>query len=242
MTDDFAPYSPELKRAARRVEQALPEVARRQMKEATLYFFGADDDMLIEGRIEEPHLVDVPDAGQLRVQLARFERVQKAPFVARFFDTGKESQHTNVAVHPLGSNPKVPQPDETYLRLRDILRKKREQLPKGARGIILLDITELDKLAVDERTLLTALYGDMEVTLRAGEEHFELSHLRNGFFAQTSRVSAVVVEKTRVAGDDIESIREVFPTNNPATQLLTRAELGQFGTPFEDLNHLCRPG
>lgn len=241
MTNDFAAHSPELKRAARRVEQALPEVTQRQIKEATLYYFGADHNMLIEGRIEEPHLVDVRDVGKLKLQFELFEQVQKAPFLARFFDRGEERQHTNVAVHPLGSNPKVPRPDETHLRLRDILRKKREQLPKGERGIILLDISELDKLTVDQGILLTTLYGDMQVTLKAGEEQVEVSHRRNGFFAQTSRVSAVVIEKTRVDSSDIESSREVFPTNNAAAQLLTRPELEQFGTPVSDLVHLCRP-
>jgi hypothetical protein len=106
-----------------------------------------------------------------------------------------------------------------------------------------LELSELEPLMVDHGTVISALYGDMQVTLRSTAEGVKLdpsvSHRRNGFFANTSRVSAVVVQKTKV-GESVEVTREVFPTNNSEAMLLTRAELERFGTVVADLAHLCR--
>jgi hypothetical protein len=55
----------------------------------------------------------------------------------------------------------VLQPDQTYLRLRGILNKKREQIPKNSRGVIVLEISDLAKLMVDEFTISRSLYGDL---------------------------------------------------------------------------------
>ena len=247
MTDNFAAYSPELKTAAEKTTDALQRVTERNLKKASLYYFGPEDNMLIEGEVEEPNLAaHHADMGQLQLQVVLFERIQKAPFVARFDDDGAEKDHTPIAVHPLGSDPKILQPDKTHLRLRGILHKKREQLPKACRGIIVLELSELEKLGVDQWTVLAALYGDLKVTIRANPEgdvlktDTDLSHRQNGFFKQTSRVSAVVIEKTKVTDKDVLVTREVFPTNNSAAVLLTRVELERFGTVVEDLAHLCR--
>ena len=122
---------------------------------------------------------------------------------------------------------------------------KKELSPKkGCRGIIVLEISALGPLMVDHGTIISALYGDMQVTLRSTGEGVkidpEVSHRGNGFFANTSRVSAVVVEKTTI-GTTVEVMREVFPTNNSAAPLLTQAELENFGTVVSDVAHLCRP-
>jgi len=248
MTDDFAAYSPELKKVAWKVTQVLKDVSERHIKKASLYYFGPEDSMLIEGDVEEPYVDPAdpdPDLGRLQLQIHQFERIQKARFVARFEDEGAERDRTPIAVHALGSHPKILQPDRTHLRLRGILHKKREQLPEASRGIIVLELSELEKLGIDELTLLSAMYGDMLATIGAnpGAENFEtaVSHRRNGFFAQTTRVSAVVWEKTKIVGDNVEVTREVFPTNNPAAVVLTRAELERFGAVVEDLKQLSRP-
>jgi heme-degrading monooxygenase HmoA len=72
----------------------------------------------------------------------------------------------------------------------------------------------------------------------SGEPDLTLGHLRNGFLANTTRVSAVVVQKTRVA-DEVEVTGNVFPTNNSAATLLTRRELESFGNVLPELAHLC---
>ena len=182
--------------------------------------------------------------GELQFQVHRWERIQRAPFVARLVDEGAEKDHTPVAVHPLGSKPGIIEPDKTRLRLRGILHKKREQLPEGGRGIIVLEISDLEKLGVDHWTVMSALYGDMKVTLQSndagGDVKTSFRYARNGFFAQTSRVSAVVIEKTGICRKEVQVTREVFPTNNATAQQLTRAELERFGTVVEDVAHLCR--
>jgi hypothetical protein len=107
-----------------------------------------------------------------------------------------------------------------------------------------LELSELDKLGIDQGTLMSALYGDLQMTIRAknvsGEVESEFSRRRNGFFTQTTRVSAVVVERTNIS-NELEVAREVFPTHNAEAVLLTRAGLECFGTLAADLAHLYGP-
>ncbi len=126
MTDEFGAYSPELKKAAKKVAQVLKELTEKHIKKASLYYYGPDDSTLVEGERAEPKF-DLTDKGKLKAQLDQLERIQKAPFVARFEDTGTEKDRTAVAVHPLGADPRILQPDRTHLRLRGILHQKREQ-------------------------------------------------------------------------------------------------------------------
>lgn len=243
MTDAFGAYSPQLKRAMRRVQQVLKEIGERHLKTATLYHYESDySDKLVEGEVAGPDF-SCSDGQKLKAQIEEFKQIQKAPFVARFYDTGSENDHTTVAVHPLGSRPGPLQPDKTHLRLRDILHQKREQLPKAARGLIVLDLSELKKLGIGRDALIAALYCDMQMTIRVrtGSEQFdsEFGHRRNGFFGQTTRISAVVMEEIELGGD-IQVAREVFPTNNAGALLLTRAELECFGSLNGDFHPLCK--
>jgi hypothetical protein len=134
-------------------------------------------------------------------------------------------------------------PDETYLRLRAILHKKCQQLPKASRGIILLELSDLAGLMVNEETLRSALYGEETMTLKqtAGREGFDTDWNRKptGFFLGTSRVSAVVIETATISGDVYVVNRVVFPTNNPQAIVLALDELKSFATIAEDLGHLC---
>jgi hypothetical protein len=129
-------------------------------------------------------------------------------------------------VVPLGPHRYRLEPDQTYLRLRSILRKKQKQLPKGVSGIILLEISDLAKLMVDEFTLSAALYGDLQMRVRA-EPGFpqDLHRKPNGFFMGTTRVSAVAIEQSNIDPDRVSVSREVFPTNNPQPKVLTLEEL-----------------
>jgi hypothetical protein len=144
-------------------------------------------------------------------------------------------------VLPLGAPRHQLQPDETYLRLRTILRKKQKQLPKASPGIILLEISDLGKLLVDEFTLARAPYGDLVVTFGRSEEGFphDLNRKPNGFFLGTSRVSAVVIEKAQIETDRVLVSQGVFPTNNPNARVLRLEELKLFGTIAEGLENLC---
>ena len=139
---------------------------------------------------------------------------------------------------PLGAARHRVEPDETYLRLRTLLRKKQKQLLKGSPGIILLEISELGKLLVDEFTISRALYGDLVVTFRAGEEGFPhgLNRKPNGYFMGTSRVSTVVIAKTQIEADRVLVNREepAAATNTTAHSARARAVAGVLaeGRPF----------
>jgi hypothetical protein len=175
--------------------------------------------------------------------MQEFERAGEARFLAHFYDSGERRERTHVSVLSLGEDPGPLQADQTHLRLRGILNKKREQIPKNSRGVILIEISALAKLMVDEFTILRTLYGDVLVNpvAAAGGEGFNLDMSRapNGFFLGTSRVSAVVVEKVNVGVEEITFNRTVYPTNNPQAQVLRLAELKLFGEVAEGLEQLC---
>jgi hypothetical protein len=240
MTDEYTAYSAQLKGAVRAVAQVLRELGERNVQEATLYYRGPKDRTVANGPEGEP-LFDYSDAHKLAAQVDQLEQRRNTRFVARFNDTGADSPRTVVAVHPLGPNPGLLVPDETYLRLRDILKKKREQLPRGSRGLVLLDMTDLTKLMIDQETIQRAVYGDLVFRVRQKPDGgFEDDMFRkpNGFFMRTSRMSAVVVQQTSLSDVGIEARREVFPTNNPQSRVLSLDELKLFGQIAPGLEHL----
>lgn len=243
MTDNYSAYSPQLKKAVRLVRSVLSELEKRRVRRATLYYHGPDDYTLREGEERQPNF-DYSDGQRLAAQIREMERARDAHFVASFDDTGQKNARTAVGVLPLGSHPHFVQPDQTHLRLRSILGKKRDQLPKGSRGIIVLEVSDLAKIMVDQYTFMAALYGDLQVTLRAApegnREAFEVNSSRkpNGFFLATSRVSAVVIERENIVGR-FSVDREVYPTNNPQASVLTLPELGCFGEVVQGLENLC---
>jgi hypothetical protein len=146
-------------------------------------------------------------------------------------------------VQSLGDDAGPLQPDQTYLRLRGILSKKREQIPKNSRGVILIEISALAKLMVDEFTISRALYGDLLLkpvsTVGGKDFDWDMSRAANGFFLGTSRVSAVVVETVNVGSEEINFNRTVYPTNNPQASVLRLDELKLFGEIAEGLENLC---
>lgn len=243
MTEEYSAHSPELKKAVRVVRNTLQDLTKRQVPKATLYYHSPDDHSLREGEEVEPHYYDYADREKLALQIRDEAWKRDTRFVARFDDAGQENARTAVGVLPLGPDPHVLGPDETYLRLKSILRKKLKQLPKGSSGIILLEITELAKLMVDEFTLARTLYGDLLVTFGAGAagEDFahDLNRKPNGFFMATTRVSAVVIETVEIRVDAVQVNREVFPTNNPQAKVLKLNELQLFGTIAGGHENLC---
>ncbi|HYL14615.1 MAG TPA: hypothetical protein VEV41_16345 [Terriglobales bacterium] len=240
MTDEYSAHSPELKKSVRLVRTILDDLEKKGVTKATLYYHNADDYSLREGEETEARY-DYADAKRLAEQIRDEKWKRDARFVARFDDTGQKNNGTVVGVLPLGAGRRQLQPDETYLRLRTILRKKQKQLPKASQGIILLEISDLGKLLVDEFTLARAFYGDLVVTFGPSAEGFphDLNRKPNGFFLGTSRVSAVVIEKAQVETDRISISREVFPTNNPNAKVLRLDELKLFGSIAEGLENLC---
>lgn len=239
MTDEYSAHSPMLKNAVRLVRSALDDLEKRGIQKATFCYYNSDDYCLCEGP-EVNAEYNYTNRQHLADQIRDEEWKRNATFLARFDDTGQKNDRTVVGVLPLGAERHLVQPDETYLRLRKLLGKKQKQLPKGTPGIILLDITDLGKLLVDEFTITRALYGDLVVTIR-GEEGFphDLNRKPNGYFMGTSRVAAVVIQKTQIEADRVLVSREVFPTNNPHARVLKLEELKLFGTIAEGLENLC---
>jgi hypothetical protein len=242
MTNDYAAFSPELKQASRRVASVLKDLEGKNLPEAVLYYYGPKDWIVREQDVRNIEF-DYSDGAKLAAQMQEFERAGQACFVARFYDSGERRDRTPASVFSLGDDPGPLQPDQTYLRLRGILNKKREQIPKNSRGVILIEISALAKLMVDEFTILRTLYGDVLVNpvVAAGGEGFDLDMSRapNGFFLGTSRVSAVVVEKVNVGAEEITFSRSVYPTNNPQARVLRVDELKLFGEIAEGLENLC---
>jgi hypothetical protein len=242
MTHDYTAYSPQLKQATRRVASVLKDLEAKNLPEATLYYHGPKDWIVREEDVRNMEF-DYSDGETLAAQMQEFKRAGQARFVARFYDSGEQGDQTPVSLLSLGDKPGTLQPDQTYLRLRGILNKKREQLPKNSRGVILLEISDLAKLMVDNYTLSAALYGDLvfSMTPAAGGEGFDsdMSRKPNGSFLRTSRVSAVVVETVHVSAQEMTLTRQVYPTNNPQAEVLRLEELKLFGEIAEGVEHLC---
>jgi hypothetical protein len=242
MTDEYSVHSSQLKKAVRAARNALDDLAARRVQTGTLYYNGPEDLQLRDGNEARPEY-DYGDRENLARQIRDEEWRGNVAFKAQFDDTGQEQRRTVVGVPPLGRRRQGVQPDETYLRLRSILRKKQKQLPKGKPGIIVLEISDLAKLMVDEFTLARTLYGDLQVVSRGGPGADDFPHdmnrKPNGFFMGTTRVSAVVIETVKIADDGVFTSHDVFPTNNPQAKVLQLAELRLFGTIAEGLENLC---
>jgi hypothetical protein len=227
--DEYFPSTLPLKRAMDVVLESLKILKEEEWKRATLYHSSS-------GTLLNP-------GGDFDGTRAAHQAiVNKAEFIARFTNVGEEREKTTAsAARPFK---RTPQPDQTHERLKKILNKKRTQLPKHSRGIIVFDATELFMLT--DFSVESALYGDLVVTFSApanpGEPPEELNALRNnrGFFRQTSRVSAVVIHKRVVENSTVRSEWKIYPTNrvDPDTIRLSLSELRRFGE-LDDREHLA---
>jgi hypothetical protein len=218
--DNYFPGASSLKKAIDTVLESLKILKEKKWNSATLYHSPCGTLLTPAGDCAGAHA-------------AHQEIVEKADFIARFTNIGRECEKTIAsAARPFK---RTPQPDQTHERLKRILNKKRTQLSTDSRGIIVFDVTELFMLT--DFSVESALYGDLLVTFSApansGDPIPEPTARRNnrGFFRQTSRVSAVVIHKRVVQNSTVRSEWKVYPTNraNPDTIRLSLEELRRFG-------------
>jgi hypothetical protein len=233
--EGYIPNSSKLKAAMAVVVEALGVLKQKKLSTATLYYVHPSGKLLNPGGDYSRGLTRSGKEKQYQ------DIVDQADFIARFRDTGTEQSGTPASV---SKKPKFPpEPVKTHERLKTILLDKTSQLPKDSRGIIVLEVSE--QFMLSEFTIMTALYGDVEVHFPAvsnpGQPVTELTTRNNerGFFGMTSRVSAVVIHKRVFEPGQIESSWQVYPTNraNPDTIRLSLAELERFGD-IGDRGHL----
>jgi hypothetical protein len=229
MEGGYSAYSRPLKQAVAAVSHALSTLKASRPERATLYYFSPGEHILNIGGDIEWGPVDYSNPKDLVEKVKRYEYVRRAGFIARFFDLGEERETTIV-----GANRVSPSIDDSHERFRRILGRKRTQLPRDKRGIIVLDVSDL---VLGEESVFSALYGDMQMQFSASPDGTvsdpEWKRAPNGFFRNTSRVSVVVVYRRGFSEDwaAIQTSRHVFPTNraHADTIQLTLQQLEYFG-------------
>jgi hypothetical protein len=219
VSDEYERGSVKLKDAIEAILTSLDILKDRGAKSARLHFAGKGDAVLElpGGNLDDKH----------------HSIMQRADFTVEFEHLGKELAGTPASYFEPIKHP--PEPVKDHERLKRILQNKRKQLPSGARGIILFDVSELFMLS--EFSIERALYGDTLVEFprvnspgeAVGQENWRRS--RNGFLLQTSRVSAVVFQRREFIEGSSEIARQVYPTNraDADTIRLNLAELKRFG-------------
>jgi hypothetical protein len=233
--DGYTPNSTDTNTAIATVIEVLELLEKEKPKNATLYYLPPDGKVLgLRGD------VNCRETGSETQKRCR-EIVEKTDFIARFEDRGK--QRTGTLASLTRKVKPIPEPDKTHERLKRILQKKRTQLPKNSRGIIALEVSQLFML--DDFSIESALYGDLLAEFRpvAGPNETigdpSLRRRDNGFFRQTSRVSAIVIHKRGIQSGEVRCKTYVYPTNraNADTIRLSLAELRRFGD-LGDREHL----
>jgi hypothetical protein len=235
--EEYEANTPELNRAVESVLESLEYLKNDQPKKATLYYLSSEKAMLTPGGGFDPSFIPHSERERLYKEIA-----ENAQFVAHFDHLGAVQQGTAASASRRLKLP--PEPLKTHERLKKILKKKKNQLPKGERGILLMEASELFML--DEFTVESALYGDLVVEFppvkSADERVGEPTARRNnqGFFRDTSRASAIVMHKRVSEKGEVRNEWKVYPTNraNDDTIHLTLAELRRFGD-LGEREHLC---
>lgn len=233
--DGYTPGSLPIKKATDAVLESLEILKDEKWEKATLYYSASGALLNRDGDFAGS------TAGSSAIRAKHQAIVESADFVVRFRDIGEEGPSTKASL--AREFKRQLKPDQTHERIKKILKKKREQLPKDSRGILVLDSSELFML--NDFSIEAALYGDLVVRLTApatpGAPVSEPELLRNdrGFFRYTSRVSAVVFHQRHVEKDRIQDEWKVYPTNRGSadTIRLTAEELVRFGD-LEDRGHL----
>lgn len=225
--DEYTPGSQPLGKATDALLASLEILKTENWKRATLYYSRS-------GTLLSPHGdYDGVSEGSSALRAKHQVIVDAADFVVRFRNVGEDRPKTAASMSR--EFKRQLKPDQSHERLKKILNKKRAQLPKDARGVIVLDGSELFML--NDFAIDAALYGDLVVRLTApatpGGPIGEPTLHRNGrgLFRLTSRVSAVVIHRRRVEEGRIRNEWQVFPTNraNADTLRLTVGELERFG-------------
>lgn len=228
VSKDYKHGSSEVREAIRTLVQSLDELKKRKAQKATLYYASKSEAVL-----------KLPDAN---IDEQCRDIIERSSFVAQFDSVGYDQPGTPATLMEPRKHP--PQPVDDHERLKSILDDKRKQLPEGARGIVVLEVSELFMLS--DFSVERALYGDWIVEFPRvsgpSEPVGEMTDRRNnrGFLLHTSRVSAVVILRRSVENGEVKNSWRVYPTNraNSDTIRLSLAELGRFGD-LEDREHLC---
>lgn len=227
--DEYTVDSPRTNRAIAAVIEALDALREGKFRKATFHYAYPDGKVL------------VPHHGPRDLTAEALEIIQNADLTVRFDHLGKEMAGTPASLMKKMKGP--PEPVKDHERLKKILKDKRKQLPRASRGIISLEVTE--QFMLSDFSVEAALYGDLLVQFNhvngPQEAVGEPIARRNnrGFFRQTSRVSAIVIQKRRLEDGCVVCERKVYPTNrgNDDTIRLTLAELQRLGD-VEDREHL----
>jgi hypothetical protein len=215
-----------LRDAIKAVVSCLDILRERGSREGKLYFANVNESVLV-----------LPGANLTERHHAI---MQKADLIAEFDHTGTQQRGTPASVMQPHKSP--PEPVRDHERLRRILEQKRSQLPKGERGIIVLEVSEIFMLS--DFSINSALYGDLVIRFQRVGPHesvgpAEQSRNNRGFLLHTSRVSAVVIQNRSVQNGEITNQWRVYPTNRAFTDTIRLGleELRLLGD-VEDREHL----
>jgi hypothetical protein len=223
--EEYAPRGSRLRDAMKTVRKSLEILEEKQWPRATLYYSPEGGSLLNPTG-------DFSGGSVGALGRSRQALLDSADFVVRFRNLGERSEKTPAtAARPFK---RVPQADQTHARLQKIMNKKREQLPKDSRGLVVIDCSDLFML--NDFSISAALYGDLMVRfdpVEPGKPVGDPIPYRNarGLFAKTSRVSAVLFHRRFVEAGIVQHDWQVYPTNraDPDTIRLTGAELARFG-------------
>jgi hypothetical protein len=109
------------------VLESLEYLKNEQPKRATLYYLSPEKVMLTPGGDFDVSFVPHTERQKLYKEI-----VKNAQFVARFDHLGAERPGTSASASKQLKLP--PEPQKTHERLKKILKKKKNQLPKGERN------------------------------------------------------------------------------------------------------------
>jgi hypothetical protein len=174
----YTPNSPRLKAAMGVVMESLKLLKERNLSRATLYYAHPDGKLLNPGE----------DAGQMLFSgaQARYQEiVDKADFIGRFRNLGKEHSGTPATLSRKLKNP--PESVNTHERLKNILIEKCGQLPKESRGIIILEVSEQFMLSDFTKRLQKKLENRLRKSERARWFCFSLTVPHGGPQSDASR-------------------------------------------------------
>lgn len=232
--DKYQPRSQSLKKAMNAILKSLEILKDEKWTRATLYYSETGKLLNPGGSFRGSGAA----SGTIRAKHQAI--VDNADFIVSFRRVGEERPKT--AASMTREFKRRLKPDKSHERLKGILDKKRKQLPKGSRGIILIERSELPML--NDFAIEAALYGNLVVRIGAPETPSGLlgevtaSRDHRGIFALTSRISAVVIHERQFDGSNVRNEWKVYPTDraNPDTIRLTLAELQRFGDLGDRIN------
>lgn len=221
--DRYVAYSPELKGAVHTAISALKDLENAGKKEAALYYFSKDDYELLDRNL----LVKGYDITASEEELELQNRcMQPGVFCV---DYQRITEEPTTGMFALGDEARWMQPQS---RIRSVLGSKIDQMVKGERNIVVLDISHANVREID---VADAVYGSFGVEISpdpATGRPMMSREIRkdDGFFRNTTRVQAVVAVRRTRRDNTLDTTWTVFPTSNKNAQLrLTTAELQQFG-------------